>query len=141
MNRRAITCSYLMQRGFTLVEMVMVIVILGIASVALMDQFVNTSKSYLMNEQLQTATQLAQECAEHILATRRVQGYAAISSTCPTLPATYTTPGAVYAVTASLADVTPPNAGCFTDPCKVVTVTTTFNTTVRAQVVFMLGSY
>jgi len=131
-----------MQRGFTLVEMVMVIVILGIASVALMDQFVNTSKSYLIDERLQTATQLAQECAEHILAMRRVQGYAAISSTCPTLPATYTTPGAVYAVTASLADVTPlTNTACFTDPCKVVTVTTTFNTTVRAQVVFMLGSY
>lgn len=130
------------QRGFTLVEMVMVIVILALASVALMDQFVNASKTYLIDEQLQTATQLAQECAEHILATRRVLGYAAISSTCPTLPPTYTTPGAVYAVTASLVDVTPlTNTACFTAPCKVVTVTTTFNTAVHAQVVFLLGSY
>ncbi|MBI5041492.1 MAG: prepilin-type N-terminal cleavage/methylation domain-containing protein [Gammaproteobacteria bacterium] len=125
------------QRGFTLVEMVMVIVILGIASVALMDQFVNASKSYLIDEQLQTSTQLAQECAEHILATRRLQGYAtAIATNCLALPAAYTTAG--YARNAT-PGVEP--AFCITSPCVQVDVVVTQGATERARVVFMLGSY
>ena len=139
MNRRAITCSYPMQRGFTLVEMVMVIVILGIASVALMDQFVNTSKSYLINEQLQTATQLAQECAEHILATRRGQDYAAaIVATCPPLPLSYSTAGYARTRTVSFAP-----AACVTAPCAQVDVVVTHSAsaTDQARIVFMLGSY
>lgn len=125
------------QRGFTLVEMVMVIVILAIASVALMDQFVNTAKSYLINEQLQTSTQLAQECAEHILATRRLQNYAtAITTACPTLPASYTSAGYLRTVSFGAAP-----AACVTTPCTQVDVIITHNATERARSVFMLGSY
>ena len=76
------------QRGVTLIEMVIVIVVLAIAATALMDQFVNSAHSYQTNESVQTSAQLAQECAEHILATHRLQDYAtAIASTCPALPA------------------------------------------------------
>lgn len=129
------TCRHPRQRGFTLIEMVMVIVILAIASVALMDQFVNTSKSYLIDEEIQTAAQLAQECAEHILATRRLQGYAtAIATNCSTLPS-------VAGYTLSVSPGAAPTA-CFTWPlCTEVTVAVTQGGNTRASVVFMLGSY
>jgi len=125
------------QRGVTLIEMVIVIVILAIAATALMDQFVNSAHSYQTNESVQTSAQLAQECAEHILATRRLQDYAtAIASTCPALPAAYTTAG--YARSASFGAAP---AACVTVPCTQVDVAVTRGGTERARVVFMLGSY
>lgn len=128
------TMRLMRQRGVTLIEMVIVIVILAIAATAIMDLFVNSAKSYQTNESVQTAAQLAQECAEHILATRRTQGYAtAITTTCAALPAV-----AGYATT-----VTPgaEPAACATSPCRQFDVVVTHNGTERARVVFMLGSY
>ena len=124
------------QRGATLVEMVAVILILAIASTAIMDQFVNTSDTYLVNESLQTSAQLAQDCAEHILATRRLQSYAtAIVTNCVALPAAYTAAG--YVRTAIFAA----SPTCVTAPCRQVDVVVTHNGVERARVVFMLGSY
>lgn len=126
------------QRGATLIEMVMVIVLLAVAATAIMDQFTTSARSYRINESIQTAAQLAQECAEHILAARRLQGYAtAITVNCPTLPAVYTAAG--YARTRTF-DAAP--AACFAPPdCREVTVTVTQDGVTRASVVLMLGSY
>lgn len=125
------------QCGVTLIELVMVIVILGIAAVAIMDQFVNSARTYEINESVQTAAQLAQECAEHILATRRLQGYAAITPSCPTLPAAYTAAGYASAATFGGAP-----AACATPPsCTQVDVVATQGGIERARVVFMLGNY
>lgn len=123
------------QRGVTLIEMVIVIVILAIAATAIMDQFVNSANSYQTNESVQTAAQLAQECAEHILATRRLQDYTtAIAADCSALPIVsgYTTAVSTSAL------VSDP---CVTTPCTQVDVVTTHNGTERARVVFMLGNY
>lgn len=125
------------QRGATLVEMVLVILILGIASIAIMDQFVNMARSYTVNERLQTGAQLAQGCAEQILATRRLQGYAAaIASSCPALPPSYASAGYTRSVSFN------PTA-CVTLPCTVDVVVnhSATNPTELARVVFMLGSY
>ena len=125
------------QRGVTLIEMVIVIVILAIAATAIMDQFVTSARSYETNESVQTAAQLAQECAEHILATRRLQGYAtAIAATCPALPAAYTSSGYVRNASFGAAP-----AACVTAPCAQVDVVVTHSGSERARVVFMLGSY
>lgn len=126
------------QRGATLIEMVMVIVLLAIAATAIMDQFTTSARSYQINESIQTAAQLAQECAEHILAARRLQGYTtAITVNCPVLPAAYTAAGYVRTRTFGAAP-----AACFTPPeCREVTVSVTQGGTTRASVVFMLGSY
>lgn len=125
------------QCGVTLIEMVIVIVILAIAATAIMDQFVNSARGYQTNESMQTAAQLAQECAEHVLAVRRLQSYTtAAAATCPTLPAAYTTAGYARAVSFGAAP-----AACVTAPCTRVDVAVTRNGTERARVIFMLGSY
>ena len=128
------------QRGATLIEMVAVIVILGIAGVAILNQFSNMSRTYLSNERLQTSTQLAQECAEQILATRRLQSYAiAIASPCPTLPASYIAAGYTRSVSFNAAP-----AACVTAPCTRVDVIVNHSAASpaeQARVVFMLGNY
>ncbi|HEY9199730.1 MAG TPA: prepilin-type N-terminal cleavage/methylation domain-containing protein [Gammaproteobacteria bacterium] len=125
------------QRGVTLIELVLVIVIVAIAAVAIMDPFVTSANSYRTNESVQTAAQLAQECAEHILATRRLQDFTTANATdCPALPAAYTTAG--YARTRSFGAAPSP---CFTSPCTQVDVVVTHSGSERARVVFMLGSY
>lgn len=125
------------QQGLTLIEVVLVILLLSIASVAVLGQFTQMARSYDSNERAQTASQLAQECAEHIFARRRLQTYAvAIASTCPALPASYSTAG--YARTVSFGAA--PGA-CVTLPCTRVDVVVTHNATEWARSVFMLGSY
>jgi prepilin-type N-terminal cleavage/methylation domain-containing protein len=63
------------QNGFTLIEMVLVIIIISIASVPLFGMFSRASSSLLVNEKTQTAMQLVQEHAEFLLAIRRNQGF------------------------------------------------------------------
>ena len=65
------------QAGFTLLEMVLVIIILAVSSVPLFGMFSQAAFSLLDNEKIQTATQLAQEHAEFLLAIRRKQSFLA----------------------------------------------------------------
>jgi prepilin-type N-terminal cleavage/methylation domain-containing protein len=75
-------------RGFTLIELVLVILILTIASTALVALFGRLTGSMDINHDIQAAAQLAQECAEHLLAARRENGYAMGGITdCSALPA------------------------------------------------------
>ena len=52
------------QQGFTLIELVMVIVVVALASAPILGQFTGVTISLLTNEEIQTAAQLAQERAE-----------------------------------------------------------------------------
>jgi len=63
------------QKGFTLIELVLVIIIISIASVPLFGMFSRAASSLLVNEKTQTAMQLAQEHAELLLAIRRHQDF------------------------------------------------------------------
>ncbi len=65
------------ENGFTLIEMVLVIIIVSLASVPLFAMFSRAAFSLLTNEKIQTATQLAQEHAEVLLAIRRNQSFLA----------------------------------------------------------------
>ncbi len=125
------------QSGVTLIELIIAIVIVSIASLAIISQFSTAGRSYLSNERLQTAAQLAQGCAEHILATRRLQSYAiATTASCPALPATYTAAGYARSLSFGAAP-----AACVTAPCTQVSVIVTHNAAEQARLVFMLGSY
>ncbi|VAW81358.1 hypothetical protein MNBD_GAMMA13-935, partial [hydrothermal vent metagenome] len=65
------------QQGFTLIEIILVITLLAIISVPLFGLFSQAGIAVLNNENIQTAIQLAQARAEHLVAVRRNQGYSA----------------------------------------------------------------
>ena len=74
--------------GFTLIELVMVIVLLSISIAGLIPLFGQLTNSLSINNDIQASAQLAQECTEHLLAARRQAGYdlGGISD-CSALPA------------------------------------------------------
>jgi prepilin-type N-terminal cleavage/methylation domain-containing protein len=57
--------------GFSIIELIMVIVVVAIAAVAIGGAFASMSRSLALNEDLQRSSQVAQECAEHILSLAR----------------------------------------------------------------------
>jgi prepilin-type N-terminal cleavage/methylation domain-containing protein len=131
------------QQGFTLIELITVIIIMAIASVPLFSLFSQTSVSMVANERIQTATQLAQERAEHLLAVRRNQGYAAadisIGQT-ELLTGNYSN----YTRTTSIIDETIPYAGSdcpAVGACKQITVSIAEAGKTRAEIAFVLVNY
>ena len=65
------------QRGFSLIELVMVIVVLAVGAAALLQQFTQVAVSLNINEETQTAAQLAQalRAAGIPLSTRQTRRY------------------------------------------------------------------
>jgi prepilin-type N-terminal cleavage/methylation domain-containing protein len=61
--------------GFTLIELVLVILIISGGMLGLTLAFSNSAKSLFINETVQQAAQYAQECAESAIATRRNAGF------------------------------------------------------------------
>jgi prepilin-type N-terminal cleavage/methylation domain-containing protein len=59
------------QRGFTLIELVAIIVLLSVGATALLALFGQVGRSIATNQETQTGAQLAQACAEQIMAFRR----------------------------------------------------------------------
>lgn len=64
-------------RGFTLVETLIVIVVLSIASIAIAALSSNLFRGQAANRNIVVGTQLMQECAEKLLAARRSNGFKA----------------------------------------------------------------
>jgi prepilin-type N-terminal cleavage/methylation domain-containing protein len=82
------------RRGFTLIELVIVIVVVAIATVAIGSAFAYIARSQRLTIDLMAATQIAQECAAHVVGLARHPGsYAAVapiaspSTVCNALPA------------------------------------------------------
>ncbi len=128
------------QRGFTLIELVAVIMIIAIASVPLFGQFTQATASLLDDEKVQTAVQLVQERAEEILALRRRQGFAAVPNgtiTETSLTGNYGN----YSRTLVVSQLKG-GPGCFPSAvCKEVVITVSRDATPRAQATFMLVDY
>ncbi len=106
--------------GFTLVESIIVLVVLGIAAVGIisLQGRIFSGQSDIKN--LQIGVQLMQECAEQVLATRRQSGYSAA-------PASGGCDGMVLPdYSAPSVTITDPysSTGCPTDgTCKLVSIT------------------
>lgn len=62
-------------RGFTLIESIIVLILLGIASIGIISLQGNIFSGQGVNKNLIVSAQLMQECAEQILATRRTGGF------------------------------------------------------------------
>jgi type II secretory pathway pseudopilin PulG len=125
-------------RGFSLIELIMIIVAIGVMGAFLTTTFTQLPRSLEVSEGAQTASQLAQQCSERVLARRRASGaglgYASITTgLCAGLP---TLPG--YTV----ADVAAAYAGaaCPAAACLQVTVTVQRNAVIVAQTDFLLVS-
>lgn len=127
------------QQGFTLLELIIVIVIVSLASVPILGQFTQVAGSMLIDEEIQTAAQLAQERAESVLADRRSAGYASIATGTSTEALT----GNYAAYTRTLTVNEPPSgSGCASGAsCKEVIVSVDQGVSTRAEVTFMLVSY
>lgn len=127
------------QSGFTLIELVMVIVIVAVAAIPLLGRFSQVAGSTLLDEEIQTAAQLVQARAEAILALRRDQGYAAVvtGTRTDTLSGSYS----AYTRTVTVTEP-PPGGGCpIGATCKGVVVDVSRGLATRAQVSLVLVNY
>ena len=128
-------------RGFTLVELIMVIVLLGIAAVAIISGYGQVARSLSTNAELQAGMQLARGCGEYLIAQRRdnpLMGYSGVTgaSICSTLPDPQ---GLTVAVT-----FTEPYGGAACggiSSCKLADITVTQGTQTLDTASLMLASY
>jgi len=112
--------------GFTLIELVLVMLIISGGLLGIASLFSNTSKGLSTNDDLQIATQAAQQCAERVLALRRgASSFTAgnvVTTMCDvlTVPTGFTRdPLSISSLTAGSSAPTP----CLTgQTCSMVTV-------------------
>lgn len=79
------------QQGFSLIELIAALVVLGIAIGGVMLTSSGIFSGKAGNRGIQVGVKLLQSCAEQVLETRRAQGYpAALAFSCPDVA--YTTP-------------------------------------------------
>jgi type II secretory pathway pseudopilin PulG len=132
-------------RGFSLIELIMIIVAIGVIGAFLTTSFTQLPRSLAVNEGAQTASQLAQECSEQMIARRRSTvagfGFASIvigSDPCAGLPTL-----AGYTVTGTVVDLSgvAPCPSVAANSCKRVTVTVTRNAVTVAVNEIMLVNF
>ncbi|GEM_PF-873339 len=132
------------QCGFTLIELVLVIVIISVASVPLFSLFTQASTSLLQNEAIQTAAQLAQERAEFILSRRRELGFngAVPELAVGTINENLTGSFSTFSRTTVISQPPVPPAGCPAGAvCKQVSVSVDAGGPVLARIGFLLVNY
>ena len=131
--------------GFTLIEMVLVMLVITAGLVGLTGLFSTTAMSLSTNEGLQNAAQYAQECAEHVISTRRNFGFSSSSinnNMCTASPDT----GIARTVTVGSAAT---GTSAATDPCPfgiscknvVIAVTSSANGAPTSSITVMLVNY
>lgn len=125
-------------RGFSLIELVLVMIILSIAGVAILAQFAQLGPGLLADESIQTATQLAQERAEQVLAERRASGYAAIPVGTVTDDLS-TTSYSNYIRTVTTSAYT--GAACPVSDCRQVVITVSRDGSTQAELNLMVANY
>jgi len=139
-------------RGVSLIEMIIAIVILGIAASLASAGLITIARSVSIDEDIQGATRLAQQCSEHILTFRRAQSssgnrWSQVSTGTSTICDSVAN-DAAYTRTVTVTDPSPTSPPCpstSAGTCKVVTVTFTKTlingASYSANVNFMLAMY
>lgn len=114
-------------RGFTLVELIAIIVLLSIMGTVMLGLFGQVGRSLVTNQETQTGAQLAQACAEHIMAFRRNTaagyGYANVAAGAATgiCDASFATFPAIPGFTAPVVDIALRDSGTL-PACPLATV-------------------
>lgn len=126
--------------GFSLIELVMVIVVFAIAAVPLLRPLLQASEALILMDDLQTGGNLVRECAEHILSRRRnpAVGYTGINNLmCANdLPAV---PPGYARDPITITDISGSGAPCPAGAsCKTVTVQVDKGATTLASTTFMI---
>ena len=120
------------ERGFSLIELIMAIVIISVGAVLTLQALITSARSIPYDTEVQLATQAAQACAEHVLGLREIQtnGWntvpAAANTRCDSItpPTGYTRNLSIVAIAAG-GNVPCTVAGGFSmvTPCRRVTIT------------------
>lgn len=127
------------ESGFSLIEAIIVTVILLIASVPILSQFTRIATGTVIAEEIQIASQLAQERAEGVLAIRRNQGFKAVlpGKTDDVLSGAFSLYSRSLVVTNASS-----SPDCFPGAeCKNVAVTVRLGTATRADFSIVLVDY
>ena len=129
------------EKGFTLIELIIVLVILSLASVPLFGLLTQASASLLANERVQTAAQLAQERGEQLMAVRRLLGYSDAALAGGTTNEVLTGNFTGYTRSTVINDPFV-GAGCPGGAtCKEVVISVDEGGSTRAQVTFVMVNY
>lgn len=127
-------------RGFSLIELVIVMLIISSGALGLAAAYGNAARSLNINEILQQAAQYGQECAENALADRHDNGIDALATfTCGTNPAGFNRVVTSNVVATGTATSACPNG----IQCRTITITTTStsNAALNSSITVMLASY
>ena len=126
--------------GFTLLELIAVIVIVSLAAVPISGLFSKASLSMLYDQRIQSAIQLSQEQAELILGRRRNQGFVAVVP--GIYPEKLTGNYAGFNRTTTITQPTVPPSACpVTALCTRVIVSVDAGTTTLSEITFVLVDY
>jgi prepilin-type N-terminal cleavage/methylation domain-containing protein len=133
------------ESGFTLIELVLVMLVISAGLLGLTKLFSRTSTALSTNETLQQAAQYAQECAEQVILKRREKAFlwADITPTMCDTNAPLTGTGFARTVTVNgfvVGTSDPPSACPNARSCKNISILVTKGT-VNANVTLMLVDY
>lgn len=128
--------------GFTLIELVLVMVVISVGLLGIASLFSNTSTALSTNEALQQAAQYAQECAERVMAVRHDLGFNSTSINGTMCNSLGTTPGFTRTLTGTSSTYTGDASSACPDgaTCRNVGVTVAGNS-VSSSITVMLVNY
>ncbi|MDH3326511.1 MAG: prepilin-type N-terminal cleavage/methylation domain-containing protein [Gammaproteobacteria bacterium] len=124
-------------RGFTLIEIIMVMITVGIVAVPVVGMFGSVGKSLILNSETTEADGYVQACAEHIVVRKQNIRIALIDNTiCSSIPTSATFTLNVI-ITNGAAHASCPTA-IGTPTCVAAEITATVNGNVRSSAVVFL---
>ena len=129
-----------LQRGFSLIELILVIVIVSIAAVMLLSSFSYVGTSIIVSDDLQVGLQVAQECGDYIITSRRdvSNDYVGIDNT--TCDALVLPSGFTRSITITVENSTTLPA-CPSSACKKVAISVSKGATSITDITTVLVDY